>query len=172
MQSKEIIIQLDNASPHHVDNLKLKMKCEELKLNIRLQFQPSQSPDLNILDLGFFRSIQCLFYKKPGMSKMEHMVDAMVDCLDEYPAYQLNNAFLTLFTNYNNILQLEGDNDYKITHMSKEALIRQGKLPQCIKVIETGNIIEKFVEKEDEFILNIAESSDESSEDEGESMSI
>ena len=95
---------------------------------------------------------------------MEHMVDAMVDCLDEYPAYRLNNAFLTLFNNYNTILQLDGDNDYAITHMSKEKLMKEGKLPTFIKVIkkinkenETQNIINNT------YTLNIADSSSDES---------
>jgi hypothetical protein len=41
--------------------------CEGAKqggFNIRLKGQPPNSPDMNILDLGFFRAIQSIQYKK------------------------------------------------------------------------------------------------------------
>ena len=41
--------------------------CEAAKqqgFDIRLIYQPPNSPDFNILDLGFFRAIQAIQYKK------------------------------------------------------------------------------------------------------------
>jgi hypothetical protein len=43
------------------------MFCEATQqdgFDIRLTCQPANSPDFNILDLGFFRSIQSIQYKK------------------------------------------------------------------------------------------------------------
>jgi len=60
-----IFIQQDNAPSH----LKLDhpLFCEHAKrdgFHIRLISQPPNSPDFNILDLGFFRAIQAIQYKK------------------------------------------------------------------------------------------------------------
>jgi hypothetical protein len=63
--NKPIYIQQDNAKPHVAPNDRL--FCEAAKedgFDIRLVCQPANSPDLNILDLGFFNSIQPLQCKK------------------------------------------------------------------------------------------------------------
>jgi hypothetical protein len=62
---KPIFIQQDNAPSH----LKLDdpIFCEAAKqdgFDIRLICQPPNSPDFNVLDLGFFRAIQAIQYKK------------------------------------------------------------------------------------------------------------
>jgi hypothetical protein len=66
---KPIFIQQDNAPTH----LKLDDPdfCEAAKqegFDIRLICQPPNSPDFNILDLGFFRAIQAIQYKKNAKS--------------------------------------------------------------------------------------------------------
>jgi hypothetical protein len=56
---KPIFIQQDNARPHLSPHDKL--FCDAAKqdgFDIRLVCQPTNSPDLNILDLGFFNSLQ------------------------------------------------------------------------------------------------------------------
>ncbi|XP_074315657.1 uncharacterized protein LOC141651864 [Silene latifolia] len=57
--SKEISIQQDNAKPHINGNDKDFLEAARSDgFNIKLTQQPANSPDLNILDLGFFRSIK------------------------------------------------------------------------------------------------------------------
>ncbi|XP_074265511.1 uncharacterized protein LOC141587948 [Silene latifolia] len=59
--SKHIIIQHDNARPH-IDNSDPDFRAAATAdgWNIELKNQPPNSPDLNVLDLGFFRAIQSL----------------------------------------------------------------------------------------------------------------
>lgn len=63
--TEPIYIQQDNAKPH-----KIQLDAEFLDaarkdgFDIRLMFQPAQSPDLNVLDLGYFRAIQSLQYQE------------------------------------------------------------------------------------------------------------
>ena len=63
--NKTIFIQQDNAPSHlKVDD---PIFCEAAKqegFDIRLICQPPNSLDFNILDLGFFRAIQAIQYKK------------------------------------------------------------------------------------------------------------
>ena len=63
--NKTIFIQQDNAPSHlKVDD---PIFCEATKregFDIHLICQPPNSLDFNILDLGFFRAIQAIQYKK------------------------------------------------------------------------------------------------------------
>ena len=55
----KIIIQQDNASPHkYVGDPEVVEASKKDGWNIEVRYQPSNSPDLNILDLGFFNAIQ------------------------------------------------------------------------------------------------------------------
>jgi hypothetical protein len=76
---KPIFIQQDNAPSH----LKLDDPdfCEAAKIggfDIRLICQPPNSPDFNILDLGFFRAIQAIQYKKNAKT-----IEALVPAVQE-----------------------------------------------------------------------------------------
>ena len=61
--SKHIYVQQDNAKPHIAPN-DTEFLNESMKdgFYIELVQQPPNSPDMNVLDLGFFRSIQALQY--------------------------------------------------------------------------------------------------------------
>ena len=58
-------IQQDNAGPHiNPDDKAFLDKVRGIDgLLIKLEAQPPMSPDLNVLDLGFFNSLQSLHYK-------------------------------------------------------------------------------------------------------------
>ena len=57
----KILIQQDNAKPHGFENQPiLEAALTQDGFDIQLIFKPSNSSDLNILDLGFFNAIQSL----------------------------------------------------------------------------------------------------------------
>lgn len=59
--SRIIYIQQDNAKTHVDPNdLEFQQAASQDGFDIRLMYQPPNSPDLNILDLGFFNAIQSL----------------------------------------------------------------------------------------------------------------
>lgn len=63
--NKPIYIQQDNARPHLGPTDQLFHEASQQDgFDIQLICQPPNSPDLNILDLGFFRAIQSIQYKK------------------------------------------------------------------------------------------------------------
>ena len=63
--NKTIFIQQDNAPSHlPVNDLVFCEAAKQQGFDIRLICQPPNSPDFNILDLGFFRAIQAIQYKK------------------------------------------------------------------------------------------------------------
>jgi hypothetical protein len=138
MLANRIYLQLDNASPHSIDlspDAEFYYTAEEMDLDVEIFFQPSQSPDLNICDLSFFNSIQTLYYETPGDHDRYRLVAAVKDTWRRYDPKLLNYAFLTLFTNYNRIIEYRGSNKFRITHMGKERLDRLGLLPTVINVI-------------------------------------
>ena len=73
---------------------------------------------------------------------------AVHTAFDEYETYKLNHAFLTLQCCLNSIIVAGGDNDYKVTHMGKAELEREGLLPVSIRV--TGEADHWNVENEDD----------------------
>ena len=63
--SDEIVIQMDNCSSHIDKNdLDFRRAVSNYNLNIIIKKQPPKSPDLNVLDLGYFTSIQSLHQKE------------------------------------------------------------------------------------------------------------
>lgn len=90
---------------------------------ISLYTQPAQSPDTNLNDLAFFRSIQSLYYRA-----------AVLAAYNEYPIMQMNRMWLTLMSCCNMILEHNGSNHYKIPHMNKKRMEREGTLPKVLSV--------------------------------------
>ncbi|XP_059654904.1 uncharacterized protein LOC132301684 [Cornus florida] len=86
----------DNAKPH-VNPLDTKFLEDAAKdgFDIRLSFQPPNSPDLNVLDLGFFRAIQSLQYQQAPKT-VDELVDAVEKAFNELPTEALNHIFRTL----------------------------------------------------------------------------
>ncbi|XP_026452429.1 uncharacterized protein LOC113352886 [Papaver somniferum] len=130
---RTIFIQQDNARPHI--SIGDEQFCEAVRqfgLDARICFQPPNSPDLNVNDLGYFRSIDEHQHSEAPNTGPE-LVAGVEKSFREYPSYLINNVFLTLQTCMNEILKKKGDNDYYIPHMKKDHLIRIGELPTCIQ---------------------------------------
>ncbi|XP_021754431.1 uncharacterized protein LOC110719747 [Chenopodium quinoa] len=103
--AKDVVIQWDNARPHQVPRDAEFIEATTTNgFNIQFIFQPAQSPDLNVLDLGLFRSIQSLQYQ------------SFPKDLDEL------------------VQKAEGGNKYKIPHMNKKKLENLGILPEIVVV--------------------------------------
>lgn len=87
---KPIYIQQDNARPHLSPNDKL--FCDVAKqhgFDIRLVCQPANSLDLNILDLGFFNSIQSIQYKTTSRT-LEGLVAVVDRAFQDYEVGKAN----------------------------------------------------------------------------------
>ncbi|XP_019097494.1 PREDICTED: uncharacterized protein LOC109131248 [Camelina sativa] len=126
---KPIFIQQDNARTH-VDprDEDFRAAGSRYGFDIRLMCQPPNSPDLNILDLGFFNAIQTLQHVVSPKTT-EELVVAVQQSFDEYPSTQVNRIFLTLKSCMQEIMKVRGSNKYKIPHLKKSTLEREGNLP-------------------------------------------
>ncbi|XP_021848744.2 uncharacterized protein [Spinacia oleracea] len=126
---KTIFIQQDNARTHinHSDP-QWQQAHQQGDFTFIIVQQLPNNPDLNILDLGFFRSIQSLMHKK-----MPKDVDAMNDAVNqayyELEARTLGNVWLSYQYVMNEMLKAKGSNDYDLSHVNKARLLSQGRLP-------------------------------------------
>ena len=131
-----IIIQHDNASSHtRNDDPAILQAIAELNLPVEFKPQPPNSPDLNICDLSFFRSLQSQQVKQTPTRTSVELIDSVTQAFDVYAPYKLRYSFLTLQGCMNCIIAHGGNNDYKIPHMGKHRLDREGRLPETIRAI-------------------------------------
>ncbi|KAK8458056.1 hypothetical protein SEVIR_3G293632v4 [Setaria viridis] len=128
-----ICIQQDNAKMHiPVDDPKFVAVAQAEGWDIRLTCQPPNSPNQNILDLGFFAALQSLFHKlSPG--SIEDIVMKVQHAFDEYLAERSNRIFLTLQACMREVLKQLGGNHYKVPHLWKAVLGRLGALPAALE---------------------------------------
>lgn len=128
-RKKTIFIQQDNARTHvECENKDFQEAASEDGFDIQLMCQPPNSPDLNILDLGFFNAIQSLQHKECPRP-IEDLVVAVEKAFDQYRTEKVNHIFLTLQSCMIEIMKVGGMNKYKIPHMRKAVLERNNLLP-------------------------------------------
>jgi hypothetical protein len=128
-----IYIQQDNA-PCHVspDDPEFCRAASDGGFDIRLICQPPNSPDLNVLDLGFFNSIQSLQQKEVTKS-VDELIQVVENAFEAYDCKSSNKIFLSLQSSMLEIMKKKGSNYYKTPHMKKDVLSSQGMLPTQLK---------------------------------------
>ena len=102
-------------------------------MDIRIINQPPNSPDMNVLDLGFFNSLQSLAYGTISGSIDELIANVQKE-FNEYDPSTLNRVFLTLQGYLIEVMKDGGGNRYKIPHMDKDRLEALGMLPKSLTV--------------------------------------
>jgi hypothetical protein len=126
----------DGAGGHcKYDDAYLTETLEQLGLTGKVSFytQPPNSPDLNICDLGLFAALQAAYYDKAPRNEVE-LITMVEQTYNDYPANMINRLFVTLQTVFNSIIEANGGNDYKLVHMNKAKLEKEGRLPVAIQV--------------------------------------
>ena len=92
---RSIYVQQDNAKPHSCWNDPIiQQEARRGGWKIKLQNQPPNSPDLNVLDLGFFRSIQSLQEKK-STRNLNDLIAAVSKAFDDVSSQTLLKNFVT-----------------------------------------------------------------------------
>ncbi|XP_058223181.1 uncharacterized protein LOC131332888 [Rhododendron vialii] len=131
--SSESVIQQDNAKAHiHPLDPQFLEAAHEDGLNICLSFQPPNSPNMNVLDLGFFTSIQSLQHQH-APSTIDQLVSVVEKSFEELSSQTLNHVFLTLQTCMVEVMNVYGGNNYKLPHLGKGQLVRIGNLTSHIQ---------------------------------------
>ncbi|KAF0684171.1 Aste57867_23839 [Aphanomyces stellatus] len=97
--------------------------------NFSLVAHPPNSPDTNILDLGFCAA-NIPKPTTPFVSPLDRHLVSNVGCaFEKYPLEQLDQSFMTIQACLIEIMRDGEDNTYKIPHQSKDKLARKGRLP-------------------------------------------
>ena len=119
--SRKIWIQQDGAKSHiNTDDEEFREAIQDQELNAGLYTQAANSPDVNLLDLGFFRAIQS--FNNAAPKNEEELIQSVQLAYTNYPRKRLNRTWLTLQSVFNQIILCNGDNEYDIEHLSKEKL--------------------------------------------------
>lgn len=134
----KVRVQHDGASAHRLENDGLYLlQLGNYLGKILIYLQAANSPDTNLNDLGFFRALQSMSWKKDAADVTELINNVMRTYMD-YDSKRINHCFLTLMSILNQIIDHGGDNNYKIPHMGKLALERVGQLPVTLPVTDTA----------------------------------
>ena len=119
--SRKIWIQQDGAKSHiNTDDNEFKEVLQDQELNAGLFTQAANSPDVNLLDLGFFQAIQS--FNDVAPKNKQELIQSAQDVYTNYPRKRLNGMWLTLQIVFNQIILCNRDNDYNVEHLSKENL--------------------------------------------------
>jgi hypothetical protein len=127
-----IRLQHDNATSHFqwFDPDFMDIWSENRQLwDFQVKEQPPNSPDCNVLDLGFFRALQSLQWQQEPATTIDGLIENVGLAFNEYDPILINRVFLSHQQCMNCILEHNGDNNYKLPHMGKEQLERHGELP-------------------------------------------
>ncbi len=89
--------------------------------------QPPNSPNMDVLDLGFFNAIQSPQHKHAPRS-IDELVHVVEEAYDSMSIQVLNKAFLSLQHCMVETMKVGGCNSYRVPHMSKDKLHKQNAL--------------------------------------------
>ena len=141
--SRKIFIQQDRAKNHiSCDNKLFNDALVEKGINATLYTQAANSPDVNLLDLGFFRAIQS--FNDAAPKNKEELIEVVSAAYDKYPHHKINQTWLTLQCCFNQIIMHHGDNDYNIDHIGKEQLERNRNILDVMDVVEDAENIHNY----------------------------
>ena len=117
---KGVLIQQDGARSHIEPTDEEWLEAVKMTgCKVKLVTQAAQSPDLNINDLAFFRSIMSLKRREAPKDELQ-LIAAVKKAHDEYPASKINRMWITLMTVMNKIIATDGGDNFKIPHMNKD----------------------------------------------------
>lgn len=136
-RGRTLVIQHDGAKPHtgkgNTAHWPTMFAEQYPGRRIEVVVQPAQSPDLNVLDLGFFSSLQ----RKVDESDPDSLAALLThveECYWDYPTDTLERVWQLLFNVYNCILEEEGGNDYLLPHTGVRKRQRAGTLERRVRV--------------------------------------
>ena len=132
-----IWINEDNSRCHPESVRKAMQEAAALKgWDIRGRHQPANSPDFNVLDLGFFNSIQSLHYKSDPKD-IDELVANVHKAFNKVSKETLDNTFMSLQLCMELSLERAGNNTYKLGHQHKKKKRNKSALPYNVVPQET-----------------------------------
>ena len=140
-RKKDIKVQHDNAKTHHHEqDPDWAAVSKAGNWNMTLAAQPPNSPDKNILDLGFFRALQSNQWNHGFASNTAELIAQVERAFLVYPSKKLACTFVTLQSVLDETLKNNGRNNYKIPHMNKAKMMKEGTLPLSLKMSDDARV--------------------------------
>jgi hypothetical protein len=134
-RNRKIVIQQDGALAHiRVDDAEFVAAATNL--------QRPKSPDINVLDLSFFRALQAAQWQQEPARTIDGIIHQVNESFEEFDPQIIDFGFKTLQTCTNDILKVYGNNNHKISRIGKNELLQQGELP--IRVAATPSAVHVF----------------------------
>jgi len=136
-----VFLQHDNAPVHFDESDEEWIEASTIdrhRFLFLLKEQAANSPDTNILDLGFFRALQTLQWEQKPASNVDELIANVLAAWEQFDPMKINYNFLTHQSCLDEIIKSNGDNHYKIPHMGKESLRRHGALPKRLAVSDAA----------------------------------
>ena len=119
---QKVVLQLDNATPHQwacaQEAVKRALRSSGKAgggVTIEVEFQPANSPDTNLNDLGFYRSLNKRLPKKRDR-RLTDFVPMVKQAFWDYPSDKLTKLCDTQQLVYRAISKAGGDNAYPMPH--------------------------------------------------------
>ena len=136
--TQTVYIQQDNPNTHI--NLNdpewLRVSQQDPCFKFHFKKQPANSPDTNILDLGYFRALQSSQWKQPPARNIDELIAQVNTAWEQYDPFKLNKIWLSHQAVCNCILEDEGHNNFQLPHIGKDKQERNAKLPIQLEVSE------------------------------------
>jgi hypothetical protein len=102
--------------------------------------QPPNSPDINVLDLCFFRSLESLT-DNHAPTTIKELIDNVEEEYNNYDIDKLACSLVTLQSCMIEVMKEGGGIGYSIPHMGKEQLRAEGRLPLALCI--TADLLAK-----------------------------
>jgi hypothetical protein len=113
--NRTLVIQHDGASCHIKGNdVQFDQAAKQGVGNICLEKQPAKSPDTNVLDLSFFRALQAKQWSLGFEATIYGLIAQVLHAFEEFEPRKIDCGCLTLQTCLNDMMEVNGGNDYKI----------------------------------------------------------
>jgi hypothetical protein len=126
---RTIFIQQDNAKPHVLpDDDGFRRVVDQTDLDIVLIQQPPNSPDMNVLDLCFFRSLQSLTDTR-APTTIKELIEGVEEEYHNYNVDKLARSFSTHKYCMAEVMKVGGGIRYDIPH--KKERQAEGMLPMA-----------------------------------------
>ncbi|KAJ0391779.1 hypothetical protein P43SY_012138 [Pythium insidiosum] len=111
---RRVRLQQDNAKPHVLaDDEVIQAACSAGGWDMKVAPQPPNSPDFNVLDLGFFASLQTLLqtlqHRMPARN-IEDLVNNADQAFRDLSFTSLDRVFMTLQTVLHAAMKTDGGN--------------------------------------------------------------
>jgi len=132
MRDEVLYVQYDGATPHTGKDNPFKLSCvaNQDGWNIEMVAQPAQSPDLNLLNLGLFHSLQRRADEiRQGGQDVNGIMERTERAFEDYDSQKIVNVEAVLCEVYRQVLRSGGGNQYKIPHTGVRKRQHAGEEP-------------------------------------------